>query len=232
MITKAIMKKLEKKEVKDTFYIFIVNIVKIVLWIIVGLIFLQILKIPMTPLVAVLGTLGIGVGLALKDHMSNIAGGIIIAVNKQFEVGDYIKCSDMEGMVEDVELFFTKLKTFDNKAVYAPNSIFSSNNVFNYTKNDMRRVDVSIGVSYDASFDEVKSVVAGILDANELIKKEPEYFIGIKEYGDSSINIIIKVWTDTSEYWNVFYYINDMLKREFDKKGIEIPFPQLDVHTD
>ncbi len=232
LFMKSLVKKLEKKDVKNTFHIFIVNIIKVVMWIIATLLFLQVLKVPLTPLVAVLGAFGIGVGLALKDHMSNIAGGVIIAVNKQFDVGDYIKCSDMEGTVENVELFFTKLKTFDNKAVYAPNSIFSSNNVFNYSKNDMRRVDISIGVSYDSSIDEVKSAIKNIIEANELIKKEPEYFIGISEYGDSSINMAIKVWTDTGQYWNVFFYMNDMLKREFDKKGIEIPFPQVDVHTD
>lgn len=232
MLMKYVTKKLEKKDVKSTFHIFIINIIKVALWIIIGLLFLSILKIPLTPLITALGALGIGVGLALKDHMSNIAGGVIIAVNGLFDIGDYIQCSDMAGTVEDVRLFFTKLKTPDNKAIYAPNSIFSSNNVYNYSKNNIRRVEVLIGIAYDSPIDEVKATIAKMLEANESIKKEPNYFIGIREYGDNSINITIRAWTDTSEYWNVFYYINDMIKKELDNKAINIPFPQLDIHTD
>lgn len=231
VLKKILKKSLEKKNVKNTFHRFILSLFRVGVWIIAVLIFLQILKVPLTPLVAGLGTLGIGLGLALKDHMANVAGGIMIAVNKQFDVGDYIKCGETEGFVEDVELFFTRMKTFDNKIIYAPNSIFPSNSVFNYTKENMRRVDVSIGVSYSSKIDKVKEVIEELLKSYELVKSEPVSFVGITNYGDSSINFIVRAWTDTSNYWPVYFHINEMLKKEFDKNGIIIPFPQLDIHN-
>lgn len=230
LMMKMLGKRLEKKNIKNTFHSFIISLTRAALWIIVGLIFLQILKVPMTPLITALGALGIGIGLALKDHMSNIAGGVMIAINKQFDVGDYIKCTDIEGFIEDVELFFTRLKTFDNKIIYAPNSIFAANNVTNYTRENLRRVDVAIGVSYESKIEDVKKVIGELLASNELIKKEPASFIGVTNYGDSSVNLIIRAWVDTSNYWEVYFFINERLKKEFDSKGIVIPFPQLDVH--
>lgn len=230
VVKKILKRSLEKKKVKNTFHRFIISIFRVGVWIILILIFLQILKVPLTPLVAGLGTLGIGLGLALKDHMSNIAGGIMIAINNQFNVGDYIKCGETEGFVEDVELFFTRIRTFDNKIIYAPNSIFPSTSVFNYTKENMRRVDVSIGVSYSSKIDEVKSVIEGFLASYDLIIKEPVPFVGISNYGDSSINFIVRAWAETQNYWPVYFHINEMIKKEFDKNKIVIPFPQLDVH--
>jgi len=134
VLKKMLGKELDRKKVKSTFHSFIISIFRAGAWLVIVLIFLQILKVPLTPLVAGLGTLGIGLGLALKDHMANIAGGIMIALNKQFDVGDYIKCGDTEGYIEDVELFFTRLRTYDNRIIYAPNSIFPNSSVYNYTK--------------------------------------------------------------------------------------------------
>lgn len=228
---RILTKLLEKKSVKNTFHRFIVNIFRVGAWLLMILVFLQILKVPLTPLVAALGTLGIGLGLALKDHMANVAGGIMIAINKQFDVGDYIKCGETEGFVEDVELFFTRVRTFDNKIIFAPNAIFSSTSVFNYTRENLRRVDVTIGVSYSSGIDNVKKVIEEMLSSYDLVKNEPLPFVGVLNYGDSSINIIVRVWTETKDYWPVFYYITEMIKKEFDKNGIVIPFPQIDVHT-
>lgn len=230
ILLKYIKKWLGNKQVKSPFHRFILGIFKAVMWILAIFLFLQVLKVPISPVVAAVGTLGLGVGLALKDHMANIAGGIMIAVNKLFEVGDYVKCSGTEGIVEGVELFFTRLKTVDNKVVFIPNATFTGNPVYNYTKENMRRVDVSIGVSYSASVDYVKDTLIGLMAANELIKKEPAAFAGITDFGDSSVNLTVRAWTDTSNYWDVYFYINETLKKEFDAKGIEIPFPQLDVH--
>jgi len=231
-LMKMLVKKLEKKEVKNTLHSFIVSMISVAAWIVIGMIFLQILKVPLTPLITALGALGIALGLALKDHMSNIAGGVMIAVNKQFEVGDYIECSGFAGSVEDVEIFFTRLRTFDNKIVYAPNSMFVSNEVTNYTHEDIRRVDIEIGVSYSSAIDHVRETILNLIASNDDIRKDPEPFVGIKNYGSSSIDFVIRVWTDTKNFWNIYFYINNNLKKEFDKQNIEIPFPQLDVHTD
>jgi len=231
LILKVIKKWLSKKQVKSPFHGFILTIFKGVMWIMAMLLFLQLLKVPLSPVVAAVGTLGLGVGLALKDHMANIAGGIMIAVNKLFSIGDYVKCTGSEGVIEGVELFFTKIKTVDNKIVFVPNATYTNNPVYNYTRENLRRVDISIGISYSASVDNAKQVLLDMMAANELIKNEPAAFVGVKDYGDSSVNLTVRAWTETVNYWNVYFYLNETLKKEFDIKGIEIPFPQLDVHT-
>lgn len=231
LLQKSIKKWLEKKQVRSPFHGFVISIFKAVMWILATFLFLQILKVPISPVVAAVGTLGLGVGLALKDHMANIAGGVMIALNKLFSAGDYVRCSGTEGVVEKVELFFTRLKTVDNKVIFIPNATFTSNPVYNYTRENLRRVDVSIGISYSASIEEVKDVLLELMASNELIKKEPAAFAGVTDFGDSSVNLTVRAWTDTSNYWDVFFYINETLKKEFDAKGIEIPFPQLDVHS-
>ena len=230
MILKTVKKRLNKKPVQSAFQSFTLSILKAVMWIIVFLLFLQVLKVPLSPVVAAIGTLGLGVGLALKDHMSNIAGGVMIGVNDLFSVGDYIKCGGTEGLVVKVELFSTRLKTVDNKLVFVPNATFSSNSVYNYTRENLRRVDISIGVSYNSKLDDVKQILLDMMAANELIKKEPAAFAGVTDYGDSSVNLTVRAWTETANYWSVYFYLNETLKKEFDAKGIEIPFPQLDVH--
>lgn len=229
-ILNTVVKRLEKKEVKTTFHSFILSILRVAMWIIVALLFLQVLKVPLSPVVAAIGTLGLGVGLALKDHMANIAGGVMIAVNKQFTVGDYVSCAGTDGFVESVDLFFTRIRTVDNKMVTVPNSAFSSNSVVNFTKENMRRVDVAVGISYSADVEAVKGVLMELMAANEKIKEEPAPFAGVTEFGDSSVNLAVRAWADTSDYWDVFFYLNETLKKEFDARGIEIPFPQLDVH--
>jgi small conductance mechanosensitive channel len=231
LMLKAIKKRLDKKPVQSAFQSFTLSIVKAAMWIIVMLLFLQVLKVPLSPVVAAIGTLGLGVGLALKDHMANIAGGVMIGVNNLFSVGDYIKCAGTEGVVDKVELFSTRLRTVDNKLAFVPNATFSSNSVFNYTKENLRRVDISIGISYNAQIDEVKQVLLDMMAANELIKTEPAAFAGVTDFGDSSVNLTVRAWTETSNYWDVYFYLNETLKKEFDARNIEIPFPQLDVHT-
>ena len=230
LILKAIKKRIENKQVQTSFHGFVLSILKAVMWIIVMMLFLQVLKVPLSPVVAAIGTLGLGVGLALKDHMAIIAGGVMIGVNKLFSVGDYIRCTDAEGVVDKVELFSTRIKTVDNKLIFVPNATFTANSLYNYTKENLRRVDISIGISYSAPVDKVKQILLDMMAANELIKKEPAAFAGVTDFGDSSVNLTVRAWTETANYWNVFFYLNETLKKEFDTKGIEIPFPQLDIH--
>lgn len=227
---KAIDKVLLKKQIKGIFHNFIISIIKVVVYIILILTLLGAFEIDTTPLLAVLGTFGLALGLALKDHMANLASGILIVVNKQFALGDYIGCEGVDGTVVKLELFNTKLKTLDNKIVYIPNSNFTKNAIINYTKESTRRVDVSIGVSYNTKIADVKKAIDNIIEKNNKILKEPESFVGLVEFGDSSINFVVRVWTETINYWEVYFYINEAIKVQFDKQNIEIPYPQLDIH--
>ncbi|MCK5812235.1 MAG: mechanosensitive ion channel family protein [Clostridiales bacterium] len=227
---KGLEKILDKRQVRNPFIGFIISVTKIVSYVILILIVLGFFNINTAPLLAVLGTFGLALGLALKDHMSNLASGILIILNKQFKIGDYIGCANTAGSVEIIELFSTKLITFDNKAVFVPNSLFTQNAVINYSREDMRRVDVAIGVSYSAKVENVKSIIESIVTENEKILSVPSHFVGLTDFGDSSVNFTVRVWTKTEDYWDTYFYINESIKREFDKQKIEIPFPQMDVH--
>jgi len=227
---KSVEKMLTKKEIKGTFHNFILSVIKVVVYIVLILTLLGAFNVDTTPLLTVLGTFGLALGLALKDHMANLASGILIIVNKQFELGDYISCGGAEGIVVKLELFNTKLKSFDNKIVYVPNSAFTKGAITNYTKESIRRVDVNIGVSYNTKIDSVRKTVIDIIKNNSKILKEPESFIGLNEFGDNSLNFVVRVWTETINYWEVYFYINEAIKQSFDKENIEIPYPQLDIH--
>lgn len=229
---KGIEKLLDKKQVTGVFHKFILSIIKIAAYVVLIITLLSAFNINTAPLLTALGTLGLAVGLALKDHMSNLASGILIAVNKQFAIGDFVGCSQAMGTVEKVELFNTKLKTIDNRIIYIPNSHFTQNTVTNYTKEDIRRVDIAIGVSYNAEVDQVKMAIGNILESNEKVMKEPAFFVGLIDFGNSSVNFTVRAWVKTVDYWEVYFYINEQIKTEFEKQRIIIPFPQLDVHFD
>jgi len=230
LLVKGLEKILNKKLVRKPFVGFILSVTRVVLYVVLVLVILGFFNVSTAPLLTVLGTFGLALGLALKDHMSNLASGILIVINKQFEVGDYIECNNVSGVVEKVELFTTKLVTIDNKAVFMPNAQFTQNAVTNYTREDIRRVDISIGVSYSAKVDKVKQVINDIIKSNDAILEEPEYFIGLVNFGDNSVNFTVRVWVKTENYWNVYFFINEKIKSEFEKENIEIPYPQLDVH--
>jgi len=223
---------LNKKLVRRPFVGFILSVTRIVLYIVLVLIILGFFNISTAPLLTVLGTFGLALGLALKDHMSNLASGILIVINKQFEVGDYIECNNASGVVEKVELFTTKLITIDNKAIFVPNAYFTQNAVTNYTREDIRRVDVAIGVAYSSKVDDVKKAIDNVIKSNDAILEEPEYFVGLINFGDNSVNFTVRAWVKTADYWNVYFFINEQIKSEFEKQNIEIPYPQLDVHMD
>ncbi|MBN2852191.1 MAG: mechanosensitive ion channel [Clostridia bacterium] len=229
---KAIEKMLDKKQVTGVFHKFILSIIKVVAYVVLIITLLGAFNINTAPLLTALGTLGLAVGLALKDHMSNLASGILIAINKQFAIGDFVGCSQVMGTVEKVELFNTRMKTIDNKVIYIPNSHFTQNTVTNYTKEDIRRVDISIGVSYSAVVEQVKLALGNIIQSNEKVLKEPAFFVGLIEFGNSSVNFTVRAWVKTVDYWDVYFYINEQIKSEFEKQNIQIPYPQLDVHFD
>lgn len=185
-------------------------------------------------IIALLGSAGVAVGLALQGSLSNIAGGVLILVLKPFQIGDYIKedNSGNEGTVIDIDLFYTRLKTRDNQTVVLPNGIISNCSLTNVTRQEYRMVDLIIGISYNQNIDEVRDVLFSVVHRQEkaVIDEERDVKIFVSDFGPSSVDMGLRFWVPMNEYWAVRWAVLEEIKKEFDKKGIEIPFNQLDVN--
>lgn len=190
---------------------------------------LLIMGVKESSLLAFFGTLGIGVGLALKDNLSNFAGGIIILLFKTYKVGDEVNISDEMGYIDDIDIFSTTIKTHNNDLVMIPNGMIISNKVINYTKTPIRRLKFIIGIAYDADIDVARKALEDLLRENPLVLKEPAVYSQVDSYGDSSINIALKGWTSNENYWTVYKETMNGIKKALDNVNVEIPFPQMDI---
>lgn len=183
-----------------------------------------------TSFIAILGAAGLAIGLALQGSLTNFAGGVLILVFKPYKVGDYVKTNGEEGFVEAIDVFYTFLRTVDSKHVILPNGPLANGNLVNYTKDANRRVDLSVGISYNASFDTAEKVLLEMIKQDPRVLQDPAPFIGVTGYGDSSIDLTVRAWTTNENYWGVFFDLNKRIKPALDAGGISIPFPQRDVH--
>lgn len=190
---------------------------------------LLIMGVKESSLLAFFGTLGIGVGLALKDNLSNFAGGIIILLFKTYKVGDEVNISDEMGYIDDIDIFSTTIKTHNNDLVMIPNGMIISNKVINYTKTPIRRLKFIIGIAYDADIDVARKALEDLLRENPLVLKKPAVYSHVDSYGDSSINIALKGWTSNENYWTVYKETMNGIKKALDNVNVEIPFPQMDI---
>lgn len=188
------------------------------------------LGVPATSFITILASCGVAIGLALQGSLSNLAGGIMILVFKPFEMGDYISSGGSEGTVTDISILYTKLTTPDNKVVTIPNGALSNSAVVDVTAKDTRRVDVNIGVSYDSDIKKTLELMTEIGNKCTVRLEEPAPMAVITGYNDSSIQISLRVWTKTSDYWTAMFEMNNMVKEKIDEKQIDIPYPQMDVH--
>ena len=187
--------------------------------------------IELTSFAALLASVGVAVGMALSGNLSNFAGGVIILVFRPYKVGDYIEASTgASGKVSDIQIFHTVLTTSDNKVVYVPNGSMSSAVVTNYNRKETRRLQFTFGVEYGTDFEFAKSVLLEIINKDSRILKDPEPLIVVGELADSSVNIIVRVWVNSDDYWNVNFDMNKNVYATFNEKGISFPFPQLTVH--
>lgn len=191
-----------------------------------------ILGVPMTSMVAVLGSCGLAIGLALQGSLSNIAGGFILTVFKPFVVGDYIKSGEYEGTVKNINIFYTKITTPDNKIIVIPNSTVSDSALTDYNAFETRRVDITIGAAYSENSDDVKKALLDAAEANDKVLVEPEPMAVITSFDDSAVTYQLRIWCKTDNYWDVKFTTMEKIKKIFDERKISIPFPQLDVHLD
>ena len=183
-----------------------------------------------TSLIAVMGAAGLAVGLALQGSLANFAAGVLIVMFRPYRVGDFVEAAGIAGVVVQVQILTTVLKTGDNKQIVVPNGQVMSSIITNYSANDTRRVDMVVGVSYDDDIDKVRSTIKDIIDADDRILKDPECLIAVAELADSSVNFNVRPWVNTSDYWGVKFDFTEAVKKRFDKEGISFPFPQQDVH--
>lgn len=182
-----------------------------------------------TSLATIIGSAGLAIGLSLQGSLSNFAGGVLVLILKPFTIGDYIISGSNEGVVKGIDIFYTRLLTADNKLVVIPNGALSNSPITNVTNQDIRRVDIVVGVDYSEDIRRVKNLLSDIANNYELIEKDKGVDIFVDELASSSVNIGFRVWAKTENYWKVKWDMNENIKYEFDKAGISIPFDQLDV---
>lgn len=183
-----------------------------------------------TSFVAILGAAGLAVGLALQGGLANFAGGVIILIFKPFKVGDFIDAQGYMGIVHEITIFTTVLKTPDNKTVIIPNGALSNGSMVNFSTEPRRRVDMVFGIGYGDSIEKAKQVLTKLADSDPRVLKDPAPQIVVGELGDNSVNFTVRLWCESGEYWGVYFDTHEKVKLAFDEAGISIPFPQRDVH--
>jgi small conductance mechanosensitive channel len=226
-LTRTLM---EKREMDEALAGFLANLVNALVFTVAVIAALNQLGIQTTSLIAILGAAGLAIGLALKDSMSNFAAGVMILLFKQFKAGDLIEAAGVLGVVESLNVFSTQLKTGDNKTIFVPNGKLVGDNITNFSTKPTRRVDLVIGVSYDADLSKVKKALVDILKKEDRILQDPEPTIGVLELADNSVNFAVRPWVNAADYWGVYFDLHETIKIRFDKEGIGIPYPQRDVH--
>jgi small conductance mechanosensitive channel len=223
-------KLLSKREFDPTVTSFLKSLISIVLTAVLIITIINVLGINNSSFVAILASAGVAMGMAMSGTLQNFAGGVMILVFRPYRIGDYIQAQGQEGTVKEIHIFNTEITTFDNKTVFIPNGGLSSNVVVNFNNREKRRIDLIIGVEYGTDYDFAKSTILDILQSEKRILSEPAPFIALKTLNESSVDILIRIWANTPDYWDVYFNLNEQIYKVFGKKGIGIPFPQVTVH--
>ena len=230
LVVRAIRKVMQKQDVDKTLETFICNLIRMVLLVVVIIAAIGALGIETTSFIAIFGAAGLAVGLALQGSLSNFAAGVLIVLFRPYRVGDFVEAAGISGVVEQVQILTTILRTGDNKQIIVPNAQIMDSIITNYSANDTRRVDMVIGVSYDDDLDKVRKTLEEIIAAEERVLEDPAVKIAVSELADSSVNFVVRPWVKTEDYWGVMFDLTETIKKRFDQEGISFPFPQQDVH--
>lgn len=205
-------------------------LLKVVLLFIAVIIVMGYLNIPVTSLVAVLSVVGLAVSLAVQNFLGNVAGGVQLIASRPFQEGDFVETGGCSGTVQELGLFYTKLLTADNKLIQLPNSVVIGATIINYSSQPTRRVEVKVSAAYDAPVEQVKSTLLELTRAHALTLDEPAPAVRVSAYGDNAIEYSLKVWCAAGDYWTVYYDLMDGIKPAFDRAGIEMTYPHVNVH--
>lgn len=230
LIARSVSRIMEKKEVDPSLRPFLSGLVSALLKVLVVISVLGMVGIQMTSFIALLGAVGLAVGMALSGTLQNFAGGVMILLFKPFKVGDYIEAQGFAGTVNEIQIFNTILKTPDNKTVIIPNGGLSTSSMVNYSTEATRRVSWTFGIAYGDDIDTAKQVLRGLLEENELVLQDPAPFVELSELADSSVNFAVRAWVKAEDYWTLHFAMLDAVYRKFAEAGLNIPFPQMDVH--
>ena len=230
-INKSVKKIVENRDINPTLAPFIKGMINILLKVLLIISVMGMMGIEMLSFTALIGAIGLAIGMSLSGTLQNFAGGVLILILKPYKPGDYIEAQGYAGTVSQIQIFNTVLKTPDNKVIIIPNGGLSTGSLINYTEQKERRVDWTFGIAYGDSAEKAKKVLQALCDQDERILKDPAVFIGLKELGNSSVNFVVRAWVKTEDYWNVFFDMNEKVYNAFEKEGLTIPFPQMDVHV-
>lgn len=210
---------------------FLASFANILLYIILIITIASVLGIPATSFITLLASCGVAIGLALQGSLSNFAGGLMLLLFKPFKVGDYVQVATEEGKVLEISVVYTVILTVDNKRITIPNGTLTNSVIINYSAEKLRRVDMLFTTAYDCDIEKTKSIINSIIEAHPLTLKDPAPLVRLKEHGDNALIYTARVWCKNEDYWDVKFDITEKVKKNFDTEGIEIPYPQMDVHV-
>ncbi len=231
LIKRMIIKAMNRGKVDPLIVGFTSSIVYIGMLVFVVVASLGQLGIQTTSFIAILGAAGLAIGLALQGSLANFAAGFLLIIFRPFKEGDVIEAAGVTGKVDVIQVFTTTLKTPDNKTIIIPNASLGNGNITNYSTQDRRRIDLTIGVSYDADLKDVRTILTDIVNKDERIMSDPAPLIVVGELADNSVNFFVRVWVKSEDYWDVYFAANETVKIRLDEAGIGIPYPQRDVHV-
>jgi len=230
IITRAAARLMKSRDIDPSLRPFFRTLISMTLKVLLVVSVMGMVGIQMTSFIAILGAAGLAVGMALSGTLQNFAGGVMILMFKPFKVGDYIDAQGYSGSVKEIQIFNTILKTPDNKTIIIPNGGLATGSMTNFSTEPTRRVDWVFGIGYGDRYETAREVLLKFIQEDDRILKDPEPFIGLNELADSSVNIVVRVWVNATDYWSVYFDMNEKVYKNFDKKGLNIPFPQMDVH--
>lgn len=229
-VLKLIEKGFEKAGIDKGISKFLLSIVKFAAYVMLLLIVVGTVGIETSSVIGIISSVTLAIGLSFQGSLSNIAGGVLIIIFKPFTVGDYVVANGTEGTVDTIDLIYTKLITIDNKLVTVPNGTLANSVVVNVGKENTRRIDIPVSIAYSADIKKAKEVLNAIINENSYVIKNKSNMVVVTELAESSVNLEMRVWVQTADYWNAKFALLELIKSGLDENGVEIPFNQLDVH--
>lgn len=230
LIKRGLLRMMDRRNADPTLSTFLMSLVSVLLTFFLVISIVGILGVNTSSLVALLASAGLAIGMALSGTLQNFAGGVMIMLFKPFKVGDFISAQGCEGTVNEIQIFNTHVLTPDNKEVILPNGALATGVLTNFSKQGVRRVDWNFSIAYGDDYDKAKAVLRRLCDEDERIQKAPEPFVELGKLNNSSVDVTVRVWVNAADYWSVYFSMNEKVYKTFAKEGMNIPFPQIDVH--
>lgn len=232
LVMKLLKKFMERRHVEASIQTFLTSLASITMTILLAIIIVGRLGIETTSFAALIASAGVAIGMSMSGNLQNLAGGLIVLLLRPYKVGDVIESQGVSGTVKAIQIFHTILTTVDNKQIFIPNGSLSSGSIINYSSNGTRRLEWTVGVDYGTDYQRVETAIKRIIEADSRILSTPQPFIALSSLSESSVDFIIRVWVESKDYWNVNFDMNRHIYEEFNKEGINFPFPQLTVHKE